>query len=879
MAFSVSFAFKAVDQYTKVMKNIAKATQGQAKAIDKLNKALKANRDSVNSSGKSLTTLSGKFSKSTGNIDRYTKAIRGATAATKGQEKALQQLSKAGVVMGQPGRGGGGASSRNMYNNLTAGTAARNLSNSWHNQRNGIGAHGYGAMSSSQAAQWQAQLRGYAKGKGMAQKMNYATFNKMTAAQAANNISGMNSSSGLNAAQSRAWSAQLARYKNGVMPGKVAKAKKAPPFFGKYGSSRDLDMAGFAFAEVGAAIIAPFALGAKAVVEFDTDFAQVSKILAGSSSPAEIARIRNDALELAKVYPMALEGITGIMASAASGGIAAKDLKKFSSVAIEASGAFDMSAENTVNAMLGAKAGGKMDSKTLFHYMNSVNMLDNLSNARGRDILTQTGNVMGSANNVHMKGTDAAAWITTLIQNHIGTPDAQDTTFTNMMKLGSPSTMSKPAKEALIALYTNNKGIKTGKEGRNILNKIRDGMAKDPNATLLDFLDRIHKQKHPQDFIGKMMRNGLPMQGVMALSQSIPDVKKNMKIANGQVDGSLTREYLNKMHTYAALWTLINNRLRTFSVIVGDALNKNDRLKTILFALAGSLNEVLTAIEDLVKNHPNWTTAIVLTITSIGGLILILAGLSFAVAGVNKIFMATTMIMELVTAATAFFGTQMTIAELAIAATTGACTLFEAAMVLLTGPIGWVTAAMVALYAVCPPFRNFCNDFADNAGAHFKLWFLQARIAADDLTAALNRVKVAGQGLGDMVNPLNWRAGTFDGKQMSFGQVGNWIAGGMNSDTADIGSQYNALAAWDKYKTANPGMMSRSTFMAGSGMNLSKGSDPAMMKALSTFSNPIKIDISIDSNGTPATASSPNKNARVGVKNTGKQMKTGSGGW
>jgi TP901 family phage tail tape measure protein len=730
MAFSVSFAFKAIDQYSKTMKQIARATQGQAKAIDALNKALKENRQQIDDSAKSVKLLSGRFSRSATNVDKYTKAVRESTAATNEQEKAIRKLSNMGVFGGK----GGSPKSKTMYNQYGAGAATMAMMNSNTRLRNGIGPHGWGALSRSQADEWKAQLRRYSRGKGFeGMKMNYADFNRVSAAQAASNISSRNSFSGLSSKQSRDWSAQLARYKNGDG---MSGIKKGKSFWGKFGVSRDLNMAGFSLTALGGAILAPFVYGAKAVVDFDEGIARVKKIIKGSNpkGEGEFQVARKAVLDLGKNTAMSLNDISEIMASAAAGGVKTGDLKGFTEKAIQTSIAFDMDAGSTIKAMLAAKAGGKMSLPQLYHYLEQTNMLDNLSNAEGRDILAQTGNVLGTAKNMNMKSGDAAAFVTTMIGNKIGEASAQDTNFMNLAKLAAPSTMSNPAQAALIALYNNGKPIKNKKQGTDILKTLRDNMSTNATETLIDFLTRIHAQKHPKDYTGKIFRQGLPQESIMALSQSLPTLRDNLKIARGNVDGSLSREYLARMETYIGLWKMLQNRVNIFFVTLGDAINKNDHLKKFLFGLAKAFGDILTHIENFITKHPKLAAGITILIISAGLLTLGLGALMFAISGLNEILIAWEILMAAGTMAMGNFGIKTAWMSAETAASTIATAKLGSAMALLTNPITLAAAALGVLYLTNSDFRDSVNSFVKGAGSSFLLWLKQAAQLADNLS-------------------------------------------------------------------------------------------------------------------------------------------------
>jgi ABC-type amino acid transport substrate-binding protein len=136
-----------------------------------------------------------------------------------------------------------------------------------------------------------------------------------------------------------------------------------------------------AAAVAAAAFTAGIGLAANAAIEFESNMADVRKVVSGIETPKAFAEISQEILELSTQMPITAAGFAQIYAAAGQSGIAREDLREFAIGVGQVSVAFDMTAEQAGTSMAQMRAALGLTTPELMQLAGAINELSN--NSRG----------------------------------------------------------------------------------------------------------------------------------------------------------------------------------------------------------------------------------------------------------------------------------------------------------------------------------------------------------------------------------------------------------------------------------------------------------------------------------------------------------------
>lgn len=143
----------------------------------------------------------------------------------------------------------------------------------------------------------------------------------------------------------------------------------------------------------GGALAAPFIAGAKAAIDFESQMADVRKVV-DFDTPKQFAEMGEDILKMSDRLPMAANDIAKLVAAGGQAGIAREDLKQFAEDALKMGVAFDQSADQSGDMMAKWRTSFKMTQQEVVSLADKINYLSNNGAANApqiSDIVTRIG--------------------------------------------------------------------------------------------------------------------------------------------------------------------------------------------------------------------------------------------------------------------------------------------------------------------------------------------------------------------------------------------------------------------------------------------------------------------------------------------------------
>ncbi len=353
----------------------------------------------------------------------------------------------------------------------------------------------------------------------------------------------------------------------------------------------DLGNIGFSDVLQGGAIAAPFIMGAKAAMGFETAMADVRKVV-NFDTPAQFAAMGDQVLDLSERLPMAAEGIAQIVAAGGQAGIAREELGRFAEDAVKMGVAFDQTADQSGEMMAKWRTAFKMTQDGVVELADQINYLGNTGPANTKQISAVVTAIGPLGEVAGLSAAQIAAMGATLA----GVGVAQDVAATGMknfmLTLGAGTAAGKKQQDTFKALRLSAadvaKGMQTDAEGT--IKRVLAAVGKvDPSKQAAVLTQLFGKESVAA--IAPMLTN------LDLLSDNFAKVGDAERYA-----GSMNAEYSARAQTTQNSLQLLQNRVVRLGISVGAALLPpfNDFMETIGPVISG-VSELAAANPWLVK--------------------------------------------------------------------------------------------------------------------------------------------------------------------------------------------------------------------------------------------------------------------------------------
>lgn len=317
----------------------------------------------------------------------------------------------------------------------------------------------------------------------------------------------------------------------------------------------------FADALQGGALAAPFVMGVKAAIGFESAMADVKKVV-NFETPEQFKAMNDDVLDLSERLPMAAEGIAAIVAAGGQSGIAREELNQFAEDAVKMGVAFDQTAEQSGEMMAKWRTAFHLNQAEVVTLADKINYLSNngaASTAQISAIVTAIG-PLGEVAGVN------AGQLAAMGSALAGVGIAQDVAATGiknfMLTLTAGTAATKSQKEAYKAL-------------RLDANEIAKGMQTDSEGTINRVLKTLAKvEKSKQAAILTNLFGKESVGAIAPLLTNLDTLQKNFQNVGeqGEFAGSMQAEYQSRSETTANAVQLLTNRATRLGITVGSIL-------------------------------------------------------------------------------------------------------------------------------------------------------------------------------------------------------------------------------------------------------------------------------------------------------------------
>ncbi len=183
------------------------------------------------------------------------------------------------------------------------------------------------------------------------------------------------------------------------------------------------------------------ALGAsvKAAIDFESSMADVRKVVSGLETPAALAEIKSEILDLSTEMPVTARGFAEIYAAAGQSGIAREELREFATMVGKVSIAFDMTAQEAGTALAQMKVALGLSNKEVESLADSMNYLSDNTGSTAAKLVEFISRAGAAGKIAGLSGEETIAFGAAMIQAGVQTEVAA-TSFNIMLRALSAGT-------------------------------------------------------------------------------------------------------------------------------------------------------------------------------------------------------------------------------------------------------------------------------------------------------------------------------------------------------------------------------------------------------------------------------------------------------
>lgn len=379
---------------------------------------------------------------------------------------------------------------------------------------------------------------------------------------------------------------------------------------------------GFRDLIAGGAIAAPFVAGISKAIEFESQMADVKKVV-DFDTPQQFKEMGEDIGRMSERLPMAAGDIAKIVAAGGQSGIAKNELLGFAEAAVKMGVAFDQTADQSGEMMAKWRTSFKMGQDEVVALADKINYLGNTGPANTKQIsgivtrIGPLGEIAGLAS-----GQIAALGATMAgvgVEEEVAATGIKN--FMLAMTKGAAAT--KGQAEAFKALRLDSK-------------QVAKAMQTDAQGAVLDILDRLKDvDKSKQAGVMATLFGSESITAIAPLLTNLDLLKGNLqKVADEKgYSGSMDKEYASRAATTANNLQLLRNTIDGVGRALGEALLPG------LNSAVDSIRPLISYTAAMIQANPNLVRGLV--------------GAAIAFTGIRAAIVAATVATRLMSVALA----------------------------------------------------------------------------------------------------------------------------------------------------------------------------------------------------------------------------------
>lgn len=294
-----------------------------------------------------------------------------------------------------------------------------------------------------------------------------------------------------------------------------------------------------------------------AAIKFEEAFADVRKVVDGT--PAQIAVLRNEIVEMSKVIPTSVKGLSDIMAAAGQSNIPYEELGKFTEQVAKVSVAWETSEKDTSDALAKIKTQLNLSVDGVGLYADAINHLGNNTAAKAPDLVDFSKRVAATGKMFGFSATETLAFGGAMVAMGAETEVAA-TSFRNMGKaLTKGDNTAKAARAAWARIGMSPKAA-------------AKDMQKNAVKTTLKVLDAIGKLPEWERATNAFALFGEEARALMPVISDTKELRRQLGLVGREANyaGSAFQEYMIRADTTANVLELLGNKLSARGIKYGD---------------------------------------------------------------------------------------------------------------------------------------------------------------------------------------------------------------------------------------------------------------------------------------------------------------------
>lgn len=368
---------------------------------------------------------------------------------------------------------------------------------------------------------------------------------------------------------------------------------------------------------VSGAAAATMVVPVKLAIDYESSMADVKKVFNGTD--AQFRSLNSEILQMSQRLPMAAKDIAAIVAAGGQSGIATNELTKFTETAVKMGVAFDISAQESGQAMAELRTAFKLSQDQVTTLADQINYLGNNTPAAAKGIMEIVQRI-GPLGEV---GGYTSASIAALGATLRGMGIQEEIAATGIKNMMLALVAGESATKSQNAAYK-----ELGLDSK----KIAKQMQKDANGTMLEVLKAVAKlDKYKQAAVLGTLFGKESLGSIAPLLTNMGALEKNLGMVADKTKyaGSMNAEYAARAATTANNIQLFKNKVAALAIHIGSILLPP------LNQLLGFMGTLVTKVTAWAQHNP----ALASSITKIAvGVIAVTGGLSILALGIVTIF-------------------------------------------------------------------------------------------------------------------------------------------------------------------------------------------------------------------------------------------------
>lgn len=351
--------------------------------------------------------------------------------------------------------------------------------------------------------------------------------------------------------------------------------------------SSELGDIGFSDMLKGGAFAAPFIVGAREAMRFESAMADVRKVV-DFDTPAQFQAMNDQVLDLSEKLPMAANGIAAIVAAGGQSGLAREELMQFAEDAVKMGVAFDTTAEQSGEMMAKWRTSFRMNQAEVVTLADQINHLGN----KGAASVAQISKIVTAIGPLGEVAGVSAAQIAAMGSTLAGVGINDDVAATGiknlLLTLTAGGAASKAQQQAFKALRLDSK-------------EVAKGMQTDAEGTIARVLKAVSKvEKSKQASVLTQLFQKESVGAIAPLMTNLEALSTNFRRVGdaSEYAGSMNAEYAARAKTTENNMQLLQNRVTRLGISVGSALLPPFN------EFMDSIGPVISGVAQLAAEHP-----------------------------------------------------------------------------------------------------------------------------------------------------------------------------------------------------------------------------------------------------------------------------------